>query len=134
MKCFRGPYYLTGDRVERDEAGYLWFVGRADDLIISSSYRIGPFEVESALISHPAVVEAAVIDVPDAMRGQIVKAVVSLASGWEGSEGLVGQLQDYVKGVTAPYKYPRQIEFAPYLPKTISGKIRRSELRKRHGV
>jgi acyl-coenzyme A synthetase/AMP-(fatty) acid ligase len=129
--AFRGDWYITGDRAFRDADGYLWFVGRADDVIISAAYRIGPFEVESALVEHPAVVEAAVIGKPDPERGQIVKAFVILAEGYEPSAQLVSELQDHVKHVTAPYKYPREIEFVSELPKTISGKIRRVELRER---
>jgi acetyl-CoA synthetase len=121
--------YFTGDMAWRDEDGYLWFVGRADDVIKSSGYRIGPFEVESALIEHPAVMECAITAVPDPIRGQIVKASVILAKGYTGSEELVKELQDHVKRVTAPYKYPRVIEFVTELPKTISGKIRRVEIR-----
>jgi acetyl-CoA synthetase/medium-chain acyl-CoA synthetase len=128
-RCHRGPWYITGDRASMDADGYLWFVGRADDVINSASYRIGPFEVESALVEHPAVAEAAVIGKPDALRGEIVKAFVVLAPGYTPSEPLVGELQEHVKTVTAPYKYPREIEFIPDLPKTISGKIRRAELR-----
>ncbi len=121
--------YFTGDMAWRDEDGYLWFVGRADDVIKSSGYRIGPFEVESALIEHPAVLECAITAVPDPIRGQIVKASVILAKGYTGSDELVKELQDHVKRVTAPYKYPRVIEFVTELPKTISGKIRRVEIR-----
>jgi len=128
-KCHRGEWYITGDRASMDEDGYLWFVGRADDVINSASYRIGPFEVESALVEHPAVAEAAVVGKPDAMRGEIVKAFVVLAPGHAPSEALAALLQEHVKTVTAPYKYPREIEFVPDLPKTISGKIRRTELR-----
>jgi acetyl-CoA synthetase/medium-chain acyl-CoA synthetase len=128
-KCHRGDWYITGDRASMDEDGYLWFVGRADDVINSASYRIGPFEVESALVEHPAVAEAAVIGKPDALRGEIVKAFVVLAPGHTASEALAAELQAHVKTVTAPYKYPREIEFLPDLPKTISGKIRRTELR-----
>ncbi len=109
--------------------GYFWFVGRADDVIISAGYRIGPFEVESALKEHPAVAESAVIASPDAMRGEIVKAYVILAPGYKPSPELATELQDYVKKVTAPYKYPREVEFVESLPKTISGEIRRAELR-----
>jgi acyl-coenzyme A synthetase/AMP-(fatty) acid ligase len=127
--CRRGDWYVTGDRAVRDEDGYLWFVGRADDVIISAGYRIGPFEVESALVEHPAVAEAAVVASPDPIRGDIVKAFVILAPGHQPSEQLVVDLQEHVKRVTAPYKYPREIEFTPELPKTISGKIRRVELR-----
>ena len=127
--CHRGDWYVTGDRASMDEDGYIWFVGRADDVINSASYRIGPFEVESALVEHPAVQEAAVIGKPDALRGEIVKAFVVLAPGYPPTDALVGELQEHVKTVTAPYKYPREIEFVPDLPKTISGKIRRTELR-----
>lgn len=130
-EVFVGDWYLTGDRAYRDEDGYFWFVGRRDDVIKSSGYRIGPFEVESALIEHPAVVESAVIGVPDDLRGQTVKAFVILAPGYEPSEELARQLQEHVKTVTAPYKTPREIEFVSELPKTISGKIRRVELRDR---
>jgi acetyl-CoA synthetase/medium-chain acyl-CoA synthetase len=129
--AFQGDWYLTGDRAYRDEDGYLWFVGRADDVILSAAYRIGPFEVESALVEHPAIVEAAVVGKPDPERGQIVKAFCTLAPGYTGSPELVQELQDHVKHVTAPYKYPREIEFVPDLPKTVSGKIRRVELRNR---
>lgn len=127
--CVRGDWYITGDRAYKDEDGYFWFVGRADDVIISAGYRIGPFEVESALKEHPAVAESAVIASPDQMRGEIVKAYVILAPGYQPSPTLATGLQDYVKKVTAPYKYPREIEFVESLPKTISGKIRRVELR-----
>lgn len=113
----------------KDEDGYFWFVGRADDLIKSSGYRIGPFEVESALLEHPAVLECAITAVPDPIRGQIVKATVVLTKNYEASDALVKELQDHVKKVTAPYKYPRIIEFVNELPKTISGKIRRVEIR-----
>src|SRR5438270_2781297 len=119
---FHGDWYLTGDRAYRDEDGYLWFVARADDVIISSAYRIGPFEVESALIEHPAVIEAAVVGKPHPERGEIVKAFVTLAPAYDASEQLVLELQDHVKRVTAPYKYPREIEFVDELPKTVSGK------------
>jgi acetyl-CoA synthetase/medium-chain acyl-CoA synthetase len=125
----RGDWYVTGDRARVDEDGYFWFVGRADDVIISAGYRIGPFEVESALVEHPAVAEAAVVAKTDAMRGTIVKAFVILAPGHVASERLKTDLQEHVKSVTAPYKYPREIEFTIELPKTISGKIRRVELR-----
>ena len=123
--------YYTGDVAWRDEDGYFWFVGRADDVIKSSGYRIGPFEVESALMTHPAVVECAITGVPDEIRGQVVKATIILANDYKGKEGpeLIKELQDHVKRVTAPYKYPRVIEFVDELPKTISGKIRRVEIR-----
>jgi acyl-coenzyme A synthetase/AMP-(fatty) acid ligase len=129
--CIRGEWYITGDRAIRDEDGYFWFVGRADDVIISAGYRIGPFEVESALVEHPAVAEAAVVASPDEIRGEVVKAFVILTPGHQPSEQLVQDLQEHVKRVTAPYKYPREIEFSSELPKTISGKIRRVELRQR---
>jgi acyl-coenzyme A synthetase/AMP-(fatty) acid ligase len=129
--AFRGDWYYTGDRAEVDEDGYFWFVGRSDDMIISAAYRIGPFEVESALVEHAAVAEAAVVGKPDAERGQIVKAFVILAPGYTGSEELVRELQDHCKLASAPYKYPREVEFVDELPKTISGKIRRAELRQR---
>jgi acyl-coenzyme A synthetase/AMP-(fatty) acid ligase len=129
--AFRSGWYLTGDRGTRDEDGYLWFVGRDDDVIISSSYRIGPFEVESALVEHPAVVEAGVIGKPDPHRTSIVKAFVVLAPGHDPSPALAAELQEHVRHLTAPYKYPREIAFVEDLPKTISGKIRRSELRER---
>ena len=128
---FRGDWYLTGDQATRDADGYLWFVGRADDVIISAGYRIGPFEVESALLEHPAVMESAVVASPDADRGSIVKAFVKLRPGTEAGERLVTELQEHCKRVTAPYKYPREIEFIDELPKTVSGKIRRVELRHR---
>ncbi len=127
----RGDWYVTGDRAYRDEDGYFWFVSRADDVILSAGYRIGPFEVESALIEHPAVAESAVVSSPDATRGEVVKAFVVLAPGYQASEELKRELQDHVKQVTAPYKYPRQLEFTTALPKTVSGKIRRVELRER---
>ena len=130
-RAFRGDWYYTGDRAARDSDGYFWFVGRADDVIISASYRIGPFEVESALAEHRAVAEAAVVASPDEIRGQVVKAFVVLAPGFEPSDDLVDTLQGHVRRVTAPYKYPRRVEFVEALPKTISGKIRRSELRQR---
>jgi acyl-coenzyme A synthetase/AMP-(fatty) acid ligase len=129
--AFRGDWYFTGDLATMDEDGYFWFVGRDDDVIKSSAYRIGPFEVESALVEHAAVAEAAVIGKPDPARGQIVKAFVVLSPGFDGSPELARTLQDHVKRVTAPYKYPREIEFVSELPKTISGKIRRVELRER---
>jgi acyl-coenzyme A synthetase/AMP-(fatty) acid ligase len=126
---FRGDWYLTGDRATRDEEGYLWFAGRADDVILSAAYRIGPFEVESALLEHAAVAESAVIGKPDPDRGQIVKAFVVLRPGNEPTGELARELQEHVKRVTAPYKYPREVEFVGELPKTRSGKIRRVELR-----
>jgi acyl-coenzyme A synthetase/AMP-(fatty) acid ligase len=121
--------WRTGDRVGEDEDGYLWFEGRTDDVIISAGYRIGPFEVESALVAHPAVAEAAAVAAPDEVRGQVVRAVVVLQPGHEPSDDLARELQDHVKEQTAPYKYPRIVEFADELPKTASGKIRRALLR-----
>ena len=125
---FDGEWWSTGDHVRQDEDGYLWFEGRDDDIIITAGYRVGPFEVESALVSHPAVSEAAAVPAPDEERGSVVRAIVVLANG-EPSDELAGELQDHVKSVTAPYKYPRIVEFADELPKTPSGKIRRGELR-----
>ena len=126
---FHGDWYLTGDKGYRDEDGYFWFVGRSDDVIISAGYRIGPFEVESALIEHPAVAESAVVASPDPVRGDIVKAFVILKPDYVASDELALSLQNHVRQSTAPYKYPRAIEFVTELPKTISGKIRRVELR-----
>jgi acyl-coenzyme A synthetase/AMP-(fatty) acid ligase len=125
----RGEWYLTGDRAQKDDDGYFWFVGRADDVISSGAYRIGPFEVESALLEHPAVLESAVVGSPDPDRGNVVKAFVVLRAGYEPGDALAGELQEHCKRVTAPYKYPREIEFVAELPKTRSGKIRRVELR-----
>lgn len=126
-------YYHTGDVAYRDSDGYYWFVGRTDDVIKSSGYRIGPFEVESALMSHPAVVECAITGVPDDLRGMVIKATVVLSKSWQGATGdaLVKELQEHVKHTTAPYKYPRIVEFVDELPKTISGKIRRVEIRQK---
>ncbi|HEX7064797.1 MAG TPA: acyl--CoA ligase [Bacillales bacterium] len=129
-KAFRGNYYLTGDKAKKDKDGYLWFEGRSDDIIISSGYTIGPFEVEDALVKHAAVKECAVVASPDPDRGHIVKAYVILKNPKDADDpNLVGRLQDHVKELTAPYKYPRQIVFVEDLPKTTSGKIRRIELR-----
>lgn len=128
---FRGGWYFTGDRAARDADGYLWFEGRDDDVITSSAYRIGPFEVESALVEHPAVAEAAVVGKDDPARTQIVVAFVILAEGHDASHELASELQLHVKALTAPYKYPREIFFVSELPKTVSGKIRRVELRER---
>ena len=130
-RSFLDDWYLTGDKAYKDEDGYFWFVGRADDVIISAGYRIGPFEVESALIEHPAVAESAVVASPDPVRGDIVKAFVILAPDYVASDELVVSLQDHVRTTTAPYKYPRSVEFVTELPKTVSGKIRRVELRER---
>lgn len=127
----RDGWYLTGDKARKDADGYFWFEGRADDVITSAAYRIGPFEVESALIEHPAVAEAAVVGKDDPDRTQLVAALVILAPGYEPSDELAVELQNHVKTVTAPYKYPRVVYFVDELPKTISGKIRRSELRER---
>lgn len=129
---FRGEYYITGDKAKKDEDGYFWFEGRGDDIIISSGYTIGPFEVEDALVKHPLVKECAVVASPDNIRGNIVKAFVVLKDGVDiDSPDLVKSLQDHVKELTAPYKYPRKIEFLSELPKTTSGKIRRIELRQK---
>ena len=130
-KAHHDDIYYTGDVVYRDEQNYYWFVSRADDVIKSSGYRIGPFEVESALMSHPAVVECAITGVPDEIRGQVVKATIVLGNDWKNraDAALVKELQNHVKRETAPYKYPRVIEFVDELPKTISGKIRRVEIR-----
>jgi len=126
---FRGDWYLTGDLARRDAAGDYWFAGRSDDMIKSAAYRIGPFEVESALLEHPAVLESGVVGKPDPIRGQIVKAYVVLRRGFAASDALKVELQNHCKQVTAPYKYPRAVEFVAELPKTISGKIRRVDLR-----
>jgi len=125
----RDEPWHTGDRVRQDDDGFLFFEGRTDDVIISAGYRIGPFEVESALVAHPAVAEAAVVAAPDAERGSVVRAVVVLRPGFEPGDDLARELQDHVKRETAPYKYPRLVEFADELPKTASGKIRRALLR-----
>ncbi|WP_019122531.1 acyl-CoA synthetase [Brevibacillus massiliensis] len=128
-RAFRGNWYVTGDQGRMDEDGYIWFEGRSDDIIISAGYTIGPFEVEDALVKHPSVAECAVVASPDPDRGHIVKAFVVLKKGCEPSEQLVVELQEHTKQLTAPYKYPRKIEFVSDLPKTTSGKIRRIELR-----
>ena len=130
-EAYHDGIYHTGDVAWRDEDGYFWFVGRTDDVIKSSGYRIGPFEVESALMTHPAVVECAITGVPDEIRGQVVKATIVLAKDYKNKAGeaLVKEIQNHVKRVTAPYKYPRIVEFVDELPKTISGKIRRVEIR-----
>ena len=127
-ESFRHGWYYTGDTATRDIDGYIWFVGRSDDIISSAGYRISPFEVESVLLEHPAVAESAVVAKPDDLRGEIVKAHIVLAHGYSPSDKLVGEIQDYVKKTTAPYKYPREIQFREDLPKTISGKIRRVQL------
>jgi acetyl-CoA synthetase len=128
-KVWHDGVYYTGDMAWRDEDGYYWFVGRADDVIKSSGYRIGPFEVESALLEHPAVLECAITAVPDPDRGQVVKATIVLSKNFEPGDKLAKELQEHVKKVTAPYKYPRIVEFVSELPKTISGKIRRVQIR-----
>lgn len=128
---FVGPWYLTGDLARSDDAGYLWFEARADDICITSGYRIGPFEVESAVDSHESVLESAMVPSPDPLRGEIVKAFIVLKPGYNPSEELSAAIQQHVKRITAPYKYPREIEFVAELPKTISGKIKRNELRAR---
>jgi len=128
-EVFEGEWFHTKDAAQMDEDGYFWYAGRADDVIISAGYRIGPFEVESALVSHPAVAEAAAVAAPDEERGAVVRAVVVLREGHEPSDVLARELQDHVKGETAPYKYPRIVEFADELPKTASGKIKRAVLR-----
>jgi len=130
-EVFSGGWYRTGDLARMDEDGYLFFEGRADDVILTSGYRIGPFEVEDALVSHSAVVEAAAVAAPHRERGEIVKAFVILANGYEPSDELTKQLQDHVKSVTAPYKYPRAIDYVTELPKTTSGKIKRAELKRK---
>jgi len=129
LSVWRDGVYRTGDTAWMDEDGYIWFVGRSDDIIKSSGYRIGPFEVESALLEHPAVLECAITGVPDPERGEVVKATIVLAKGYTGNNDLIKELQDHVKTITAPYKYPRVVEFVSELPKTISGKIRRVEIR-----
>ncbi|MET0401436.1 MAG: AMP-binding protein, partial [Cystobacter sp.] len=128
-QAFRGDWYVTGDRAVKDADGYFWFVGRRDDVIKTSGYRVGPFEVESALIEHEAVAESAVVGVPDERLGQRIRAYVVLARGFTASDALAEELKEHVKRTTAPYKYPRDIEFVSELPKTVSGKIRRNELR-----
>ncbi|MGP4075368.1 acyl-CoA synthetase MbcS [Halobacillus sp. K22] len=130
----RGNYYVTGDQARKDEDGYFWFEGRSDDIIISSGYTIGPFEVEDALVKHKAVQECAVVSSPDEVRGNVVKAFIVLQNNYEPTDSLVKELQDHVKSTTAPYKYPRKIEFTEELPKTTSGKIRRVELRKKENA
>ncbi|KFO32194.1 Acyl-coenzyme A synthetase ACSM3, mitochondrial [Fukomys damarensis] len=129
----RGNFYITGDRGYMDEDGYFWFVARSDDVILSSGYRIGPFEVESALMEHPSVAESAVVSSPDPIRGEVVKAFIVVNPDYKShdQEQLKKEIQEHVKKTTAPYKYPRKVEFIEALPKTISGKIKRNELRKK---
>jgi acetyl-CoA synthetase len=124
-----GGYYHTGDSAWKDEDGYYWYKGRIDDIIKSSGYKIGPYEVESALLSHSAVLDCAVTGIPHPIRGQIVKATIVLAEGYEASDELTRDIQNHVKHVTAPYKYPRAVEYVDELPKTISGKIMRKQIR-----
>ncbi len=128
---FRGPWYYSGDVLVRDADGYFWFQGRADDVIKASGYRVSPFEVESCLVSHPAVLEAAAVASPDALRGMVIKAFVVLRPGFAPAASLAAEIQEFAKRGMAPYKYPREIEFVESLPKTTSGKIRRRELRER---
>ena len=128
-EVIRDGYYFTGDTAWRDEDGFFWFTGRSDDVIKCSGYRIGTFEVESILMQHPSVVECAVTAAPDEVRGQVVKATIVLAKGYLPSDELVKDIQKFVKTTTAPYKYPRIIEFVSELPKTISGKIKRKDIR-----
>lgn len=130
-EIFRGDWYYSGDVLVRDDDGYFWFKGRNDDVMKASGYRISPFEVESCLVSHPAVLEAAAVESPDSMRGMVVKAFIVLRERVQPSEQLAGEIQDHVKRTIAPYKYPRKIEFVSSLPKTTSGKIKRRELRGR---
>ena len=130
-EAFRGGWFHTGDVAWMDEDGYFWYVGRNDDVIKSSGYKIGPFEIESVLLTHPAVLECAVTGIPDPVRGQLVKATIVLRTGYEGNEALIKELQNFVKHETAPYKYPRAVEFVDELPKSSSGKIMRVEIRKR---
>ena len=128
-EVFRGEWYYSGDVLVRDEDGDFWFKGRNDDVMKASCYRISPFEVESALVSHSAVLEAAAVESPDPVRGMVVKAFVVLREGCSPSDSLAEQIQEHVKRTVAPYKYPRRIQFVSALPKTISGKIKRRELR-----
>ena len=124
-----GGFHHTGDLAWKDEDGYFWYVGRNDDVIKSSGYRISPFEIESVLLKHPCCLECAITAVPDPVRGQIVKATIVLRDGYEGTEELKKELQDFVKRETAPYKYPRKVDFVKELPKSISGKIKRVDIR-----
>ena len=127
----RGNWYLTGDIMQRDEDGHFFFVGRNDDIITSAGYRIGPFDVESAIIEHPAVAEVAVIGKPDPERTEIVKAFIALRPGYDGSDALAADIQQYVRTRLSRHAYPREIEFVPELPKTPSGKVQRFLLRQR---
>ncbi len=130
-KVFQQGWYNTGDKATKDDEGYFTFVGRGDDIIKASGYRIGPFEVESVIQEHPAVAENAVVASPDPVRGEIIKAYIVLAPGFKASDTLAHEIQEFVKGRTAPYKYPREIEFMTELPKTVSGKVKRAVLRSR---
>ncbi|MBR1452741.1 MAG: AMP-binding protein, partial [Candidatus Methanomethylophilaceae archaeon] len=130
-KAMHDGWYHTGDDAWMDEDGYYWYVGRNDDVIKSSGYKISPFEIESVLVTHPAVLECAVTGIPDPVRGQLVKATVVLREGYKPSEELKKELQNFVKHETAPYKYPRAMDFVKELPKTVNGKIQRAQIRKR---
>jgi acetyl-CoA synthetase len=130
-ETLRDGWHHTGDVAWRDEDGYFWYLGRNDDMIKSSGYRISPFEIESVLMEHPAVLECAVTGVPDPVRGQLVKATIILRGGFERTDDLKKEIQNFVKKETAPYKYPRVVDFVKELPKTISGKVRRVEIRNR---
>ncbi|MCR5122866.1 MAG: AMP-binding protein, partial [Ruminococcus sp.] len=130
-RAWKYGVYHTGDTAYMDKDGYYWYVGRTDDLIKASGYRIGPFEIESVLMEHPAVMECAITAAADAIRGNVVKATIVLTKDYQPSDELVKELQDYVKKSTAPYKYPRIVEFVKELPKTPSGKIKRGEIRRR---
>jgi acetyl-CoA synthetase len=130
-EVFGGEWFHTGDAARTDEDGYVWYEGRADDVIISAGYRIGPFEVESVCLEHPAVAEAAAVAAPDERRGAVVKAFIVLASGHDGSDALAREIQTFVRERLSAYAYPRQVEFVSELPKTLTGKIRRIELREK---
>jgi acetyl-CoA synthetase len=130
-ETFGGEWFHTKDAASMDEDGYVWYAGRADDVIIAAGYRIGPFEVESACLEHAAVAEAAAVASPDELRGNVVKAFVVLAAGYEPSEGLADEIKQFVRGRLSAYAYPRKVEFVTDLPKTLTGKIRRIELRER---
>ena len=129
METFGGEWFHTKDAAVQDEDGYIWYVGRADDVIIAAGYRIGPFEVESACLEHPAVREAAVVASPDELRGNVVKAFIVLADGYQPSDALSDEIKGHVRERLSAYAYPRLVEFVPELPKTLTGKIRRIELR-----
>jgi acyl-coenzyme A synthetase/AMP-(fatty) acid ligase len=133
-EIFRGDWYYSGDVLVRDEEGDYWFKGRNDDVMKASGYRIAPFEVENALVSHPAVLEAAVVESPDPLRGKVVKAFIVLREGHAPSDALADAIQEHVKQSIAPYKYPRRIQFVAALPKTTTGKVKRRELRERERI